>query len=165
MVRYENLTSYEDSGVVRVMPGSKSLTLNKRPRIERVGFQEDAAVSFRTYYVRPHSFRFDWQSAMDNSARLASVWSDGHRAYSWQPGPGSKKDAFTLYAKGSLSFNLEQATRPSAGAIFFIPTLLIKDSSYFPFGVMLSRMKAASIIRDEELDGEPWDRCKFQTMM
>src|SRR6476646_5398151 len=90
IARYGKLMSYEDSGVVRLIPESSVITTSVSLRTRSEDLKEDSVVIFTTYYARPHLFRFDWQSALENSSKKASIWSDGSRVFSWGPPPGSR---------------------------------------------------------------------------
>lgn len=146
--RYENLSSYEDSGLVRLVPGDAAPAVNSNS-----GFQENTLVSFRTHYVRPGRFRFDWKSFSFKGPREATIWSDGRSSYSWRPSPGSQNGEFT-YGRASLLFFMEEARSSSAGAIYFVPSLLMRNMSYMPFADLLSLIKAPSVVGEEDSEGE-----------
>lgn len=153
--RYESMSSYQDSGVVRRLPDGADLMAD----IDRRGYQgaslrDDTLVSFKTHFIRPRMFRFEWKSHFLSMSREAVVWSDEKRVYSWMPTLYPKDGSFTLYDQGDLRFYIDGAKASSAGAAFFVPTLLMKNASYFPFADMLSIAEKLALIKEEEVDGE-----------
>lgn len=149
--RYETITSYEDRGTVRVVPQRPSVAAHSRGRMPNL--EDEFAVDFKTYYVRPDLFRFDWRRPATEQ-RESRIWSDGANFYSWMPEAGSGDSSFTLAKRGSLNVNLEASRGPSRGANYFIPTLLMKDAGYVSFADALSSMKRMSIVGQERVDGE-----------
>lgn len=156
VARYASFSSYQDTGVVQTLPGESLLATGPPlPRILNISSGGDLLVSFKTYYVRPRMFRFEWKSAFIPASREAAVWSDGEKAYSWMPvryPPGRK--SFELRGESNLRFYADEAKGTSAGAIFFIPSLLMADMDYVPFGIMITSMTELALLRDERVDGE-----------
>lgn len=155
VARYAGLSSYQDTGVVQMYPGESLIAANPiLPRFLNVSSGGDTLVSFKTYFVRPRMFRFDWKSSFMPASREAVVWSDGKNDYSWMPSAGAGDDSFMLSDGADLSFHVLEAQRWSGGAIFLVPSLLMKDLDDEPFGEMLSSMTDLSLLRGEHVDGE-----------
>lgn len=155
VARYASLSSYQDTGVVQTLPGESLLTASPTlPRFINASAGGGTLVSFKTYYVRPQKFRFDWKSSFMPASRESVVWSDGKKDYSWMPSGSSGDGGFTLTNGADLRFYVGEAQRSSSGAIFFVPSLLIKDLGYVPFGEMVSSMTELSLIKDEQFNGE-----------
>lgn len=153
--RYARLSSYQDTGVVRTLPGESMAAAAGLPNASGAG---ETVVSFKTFYARPRMFRFEWKSHGPAPSREAAVWSDGRKSYSWMPsgtlGPGTLGDSFILDGGRKLRSYVGDAQRSSSGAAFFVPSLLMKDLDYVPFGEMLGHMEGLSVVREEEFDGE-----------
>ncbi|MBA3239667.1 MAG: DUF2092 domain-containing protein [Acidobacteria bacterium] len=155
IARYAGFSSYQDTGVVQTLPSESLLAAGpERPHFIKVSSGANTLVSFKTYYARPRMFRFEWKSSLLPMTREAVVWSDGKKDYSWMPDRSSRRDSFTLYDGANLRFYVGEAQRISSGAIFFVPSLLIKDLGYMPFGEMISSMTELSLVRNEQVDGE-----------
>jgi hypothetical protein len=155
VARYAGFMSYQDTGVVRTLPGESLLAAGAdRQRFISVSSGAETLVTFKTFYARPRMFRFEWKSSSLSMTREAAVWSNGKKDYSWMPDRVSGSDSFTLYDGADLRFNVGEAQRLSGGAVFFVPSLLIKDVSYDSFGEMISSMTELSLVRDELFDGE-----------
>jgi outer membrane lipoprotein-sorting protein len=156
IARYASLSSYQDSGVVRIVPGNPALATSlESPRFQVVSFQDDLLVSFKTYYASPRMFRFEWKSSFLPTSREAVIWSDGEKAYSWTPDMYPKNGGgFTLESGGNLRFYLGEARGSSGGAVFPVPSLLMEDVDYLPFGRMINSMRGSLLVREEEFDGE-----------
>lgn len=153
---YERVSSYQDSGVVRTLPGEPGLIADSEiPRFRGASFRDETLVSFKTYYSRPGKFRFEWRSPSVRASRDAAIWSNGKQAYSWTPDVTGIGKGYTLSSGSELRWYVDEAQRWSGGAIFFVPSLLMKDVSPFSFGDMLSIMEGASLLREEQIDGEP----------
>lgn len=155
VARYASLSSYQDTGVVQTLPGESLLAASPTPpRFINISAGGDTLVSFKTYYVRPQKFRFDWKSSLMPASRESVIWSDGKQDYSWMPSRGSRNGGFTLTNGADLRFYVGEAQGSSSGAIFFVPSLLIEDLGYVPFGEMVSSMTELSLIKDEQFNGE-----------
>jgi hypothetical protein len=66
----------------------------------------------------------------------------------------SRNDSYRLSNGADLRYYVGEATGSSIGAIFFIPSLLIEDLDYVPFGKMISSMTELSLVKDEPFNGE-----------
>ena len=156
VARYSSCASYQDSGLVRTLPGESlraggaegSLLLSASAAADGV------LVSFKTYFARPRLFRFEWRSSSIPASREAAVWSDGKKDYRWMPEVFPKSDRFMLYDGAPLRFNVDDALKSSSGAIFFIPSLLMEDIAPIPFGELLEHMTELSLLPEERIDGE-----------
>jgi len=56
--------------------------------VERVPPIGESSVEFKTYFVRPMKFRFEWSDwhphwGKEHAARQSMIWSDGNHSYSW----------------------------------------------------------------------------------
>ena len=157
IAKYERVTSYQDSGVVRTLPGDPTLIADfqsSRPR--GVSPREETLVSFRTYYARPRRIRFEWRSHRRRMTRDAAVWSDGERVYDWRPSPLQDDDSFDLSAGKDLRYYLGEAAKSSSGVALHVPTLLMSDlDPVFSLASYLSDMGEPSLLREEQIDGEP----------
>jgi outer membrane lipoprotein-sorting protein len=152
---YAGFSSYQDTGVVQTLSGDSLLASgSERPRFINVHSGAETVVSFKTYFARPRMFRFEWKGILLPASREAVVWSDGKKDYSWMPSRGSGDDSFMLYNGAKLRFYVDEAQGLSSGAIFFIPSLLIKEFDYMPFGAMINSMTELSLVKDEQVDGE-----------
>jgi outer membrane lipoprotein-sorting protein len=152
---YARFSSYQDTGIVQTLPGESLLAVGPTlPHFTNVSAGNNTLVSFKTYYVRPRKFRFEWKSSLMPASREAVVWSDGKKDYSWIPDGSSKNASFTLYAGANLRFYVNEAQGLSSGAIFFVPSLLMKDLDYVPFGELISSMTDLSLVKDEQIGGE-----------
>lgn len=150
---YANLSSYQDSGVVSLALDDPLIVNTKGRVLKNVAMQSDTLVSFKTYYLRPNRFRFEWKSSTQAAARESVIWFDGKRAYLWMPTESSSR-TFELTSSLDLGITLDQALSPSLGSVFFVPTLLLKKATVFPFADMLSIAKQVSIVREELVNGE-----------
>jgi hypothetical protein len=153
--RYAGLSSYQDTGVIQMLPGESLLAgSSAHARFVNVSSGGEILVSFKTYFARPRMLRFEWKSSHMPTSREAAIWSDGRTDFSWLPNRGLKDGSFTLDDGADLRFNVGEAQRLSGGAVFFVPSLLIKDLDYVPFGEMVSSMTDLSLVKDEQVDGE-----------
>jgi len=164
---YATALSYQDSGVVRLVPGDPLIADRKERSFQSVSLQSDTLISFKTYYLRPNRFRFEWKSSTPAVARESVIWFDGKRAYSWMPSD-SGDETFELTSSLNLGVHLDQALSSSLGSVYFVPTLLLQKLIVFPFADTLSIARKVSIVREEvvgrevcyvikaELSGVPW---------
>lgn len=153
---YGRVLSYQDSGVVRTLPGDPALIADSGSSGFRgVIFRDDTLISFKTYYARPRKFRFEWGGPLLSAMRDAAVWSDGNQTYSWMPDKIHGREGFILDSARELRRSIDEAKGSSGGAAFFVPSLLMKDVSPFPFADMLSIMEGLLLLREEQIDGEP----------
>lgn len=155
VARYAGFTSYQDSGVVQTLPAESLLAASPAsPRFINIASSGEALVSFKTHYTRPGKFRFEWRSLQLGASRDAAIWSDGKQAFSWAPDVTGMGKGFVLNSGSELRWYVDEAQRWSGGAVFFVPSLLMKDVSPFSFGDMLSTMEGLSLLREERVDGE-----------
>jgi len=155
VARYASASSYQDSGEVRVVPDSPALASFFWGNLQQASFRDDRLVSFKTYYSSPRMFRFEWKSFLRPTSREAIVWFDGEVAYSWMPRIYPKNgDGFTLSSRTDLRSLLEEARGSSVGANYSVPSLLIKDATYFSFADMLRFASQLSLRGEETFDGE-----------
>lgn len=152
---YARVSSYQDSGAVRTLSGDPALIADSESSHFRgVSFRDNTLVSFKTYYARSGKFRFEWRSPLLRVTRDAAVWSDGKQAYSWAPDITGAGKGFILNKESDLRGSVDEAQSWSGGAVFFVPSLLMKDVSPFSFGDMLGVMEGLSLLREEQIDGE-----------
>jgi outer membrane lipoprotein-sorting protein len=152
---YARVSSYQDSGVVRTLPGGPGLMAGSEShRLQDASFRDETLVSFKTFYARPGKFRFEWRDPSTHASRDAVIWSNGKRAYSWGPDESGITKGYVLNSGSELRWYVDEAERRSSGAAFFVPSLLMKDVSPFPFADMLSVMEGLTLLREERIDGE-----------
>ncbi len=155
VARYAGFSSYQDSGVVQTLPGESLLAASPAsPRFINIVSGGNTLVSFKTYYARTRKFRFEWRSPLLRASREAAIWSDGKQAYSWTPDESGIEKGFILDKGPELRWYVDEAQSWSGGSVFFVPSLLMKDVSQFSFGDMLSIMEGASLLREEQIEGE-----------
>ncbi len=136
---YAGLRSYQDSGSVRY---------------GILGTEQE--VTFKTAFVRPNGFRFEWIShhpfAPLKFVKTRSVVRfDGAKAYTWNK--FYLKEA-TERQDESLSLAVAGATGVSAGSAHRIATLLIPDLwKDGAFGSSMSKLGDAKVVGTEVLDG------------
>lgn len=154
LARYESLSSYQDAGVVRVVPADPRLVADSGVALWRDASRRDETlVSFKTFYARPGRFRFEWRNHLKGMKRDAAVWTDGRRAYSWTPSESPGGDSFHLF-DGRLSLFMDEAEKSSSGAGFHVPSLLLRDAGDYTFATFLKFMEGPSLRREERVDGE-----------
>ena len=145
--RYAGLNTYQDEGSVRfpLLPTSE---------------QE---ITFKTAYVRPDLFRFQWSSGhpfppLRHMVTRHVIGSDGQRAYSWVKYPGKPEQERT---EESLGNAVAGATGVSMGSAHASATLLVdmlwKDQ---PFGGSILNVSSAVHIGTESVDGVMCDRIR-----
>jgi hypothetical protein len=153
--RYAELSSYQDTGVVRILPvASLSESVPQHPRPESKSSGGDALVSFKTYYVRPRMFRFGWESSRRRDSREAAFWTDGEKAYGWTPARYLKGEGFALSSGNDLNYYANEASRAGSEAILLVPGLLMEELNFFPFREGLLSMTDSSLLGDEQVEGE-----------
>ena len=152
LAQYKTLSSYQDAGDVVV-----SQTEPKIARLRNLSFQNppragETLVSFRTYFARPKLFRFDWKSSRAQS-RDASIWSDGKKIYEWSAELG--EDSFTLTTSKHLDITLMDAARTSAGAVYPLISLFIKEANAVTsFADILDMATELALVKEEAVEGE-----------
>lgn len=152
IVTYASMSSYEDSGVVRLV-APNPLGNRVEYSSQNVVLESETLISFRTYFSRPNRFRFEWLNISPPSSRESVVWVDGKRAYSWLPS-AAEDGTFIFSRKPYLALHLDRALSSSLGAVFFVPTLLKKEMAVLPFGARLRRAEELSVAQEEEVDRE-----------
>jgi outer membrane lipoprotein-sorting protein len=150
---YERMSSYQDSGAVRLVPSDPLIAKRREPFFQNVALQSDTLVSFKTYYLRPNRFRFQWKISSQPLIRESVIWSYGKRVYSWMPSE-SGDGTFEFTSSSNLDLQIDEALSASLGSVFIIPTLLLKNLIVFPFADTLGIAKQVSIVREELVDGE-----------
>lgn len=153
VARYAGLSSYRDTGFVQTLAAGSPLANGPvRSAFLDASLRGEPLVSFKTYFARPRQFRFEWRS---NASRESVVWSDGRRSYGWMPSGAFGDEGFTLDRSDELRYYIAEAQRSSSGAVFFVPSLLMKELDYGPpFGEMISSMTEPSVVKEEKFDGE-----------
>lgn len=150
---YATASSYQGSGVVRLVSGDSLIADRKSPFLQNIALQSEMLISFKTHYLRPNRLRFEWKISTQEVTRDSAFWFDGKRAYLWMPTePGS--GTFELTSSLNFGVKLDQALSPSLGSVFTVPTLLLKKVTVLPFADVLSMAKQVSIVREESVDGE-----------
>lgn len=152
VAQYKSISSYQDAGGV--------IVAQAEPKIARLGsisFQSppragETLVSFRTYFARPKLFRFDWKSSRIQS-RDASIWSDGKKIYEWTAELG--EDSFTLTTSKHLDMTVIEAARTSAGAVYPLISLFIKEANAVTsFADTLAMATELALVKEEAVEGE-----------
>lgn len=132
--QYANASSYQDTGVVEDVKG------------EGAG-QSVTVIKFKTFFVRPHFFRFEWtdRSVVTSEERLNVVWNDGKQTYgyySWDDAGIEKKE--------DLGLGIAGATGISRGSAHVIPALLMEEVG----GFRLPETSNVSLLGEEKFEGE-----------
>jgi hypothetical protein len=155
VARYAELSSYQDTGGVRilpVMPLRESGPQRPRPKSESSG--GDTLVSFKTYYVRPRMLRFEWKSSRRRVSREAAFWTDGEKAYGWMPARHLRGEGFELSSSNNLNYYAMEASKAGSEAVLLIPGLLMEELNFFPFREGVLSMTDSSLLGDEQVEGE-----------
>jgi outer membrane lipoprotein-sorting protein len=145
---YKTASSYQDTG--------KAVVVKTNPRpVQGAPHIGHVLVSYRTYFVRPNMFRFDWKSPRTR-LREASVWStDGKKTYLWIPEVGVRDDRFTFRTSTHLDMAIMDAARSSAGAVWPLIGLFIKEANVvMSFADHLDMATELTLVREEPIDGE-----------
>ncbi len=130
--KYTNCASYLDSGWVDFDESNQ-----KRQRID-----------FKTQFLRPNYFRFDWQDYGPNrgkSEQFSTVWSDGHRTWFRQV----NARGITTEGQHSLLMAITAATGCSCAAASIVPFLLNEDIGAMSFLIL----KDLELVSNETLAG------------
>lgn len=132
--RYAHASSYQDTGVVMDVKG------------DAAGHSE-TVIKFKTYFVRPHFFRFEWtdRSAVTSEERLNVVWNDGkqtYRYYSWDDPTVEKEEDIDLGVAGAAGI--------SRGSAHTVPALLMEGVG----GFRLTELTQLSVLGEEKFEGE-----------
>jgi outer membrane lipoprotein-sorting protein len=132
--QYTNASSYQDTGVVMdVKSGADS--------------QGTVDIKFKTYFVRPNFFRFEWidRDVVTFEERLNVVWDDGKqtfRYYSW--------DDPAVEREENIGMGLAGATGISRGSAHTVATLLMEEVG----GFRLTEVTGLSVLGEEKFEGE-----------
>lgn len=155
VVRYASMSSYQDSGTVRILSGDLALSGRPSPPLfQSVSANDETLVYFKTYFRRPRMFRFEWRNSLLRVPRNSVIWSDRKQAYRWASDGTLGKAGFLLENGPDLSSYIESAVESSSGAVFLVPSLLMKDVSPYTFADVLSNMTELSLLTEEQVDGE-----------
>lgn len=158
MKTYANVSSYQDSGVVRLVPPDR-LSASNEPVLRNASLQSDSLVEFKTYYLWPNRIRFEWKNSKEAAARLSVVWFDGKQAYLWMPTEPSTP-IFELTSTTELWFQFDRALSSSLGSVLFVPTLMLKNVT--DFADILRTARQVSIEGEDLIDGESCYRIKAE---
>ena len=130
--QYAGAKSYKDEGYVQVIKPDGSAR-----RIESVN-------SFKTFYVRPNRFRFEWEANTWDGRKPGNIlWSDG-------------KDTFSYHAWGAvekvedIGTAIGYAAGVSTGAAEMVTSLLMENVG----GFRITELTRISLLRQEEFEGE-----------
>ncbi|MEW6455834.1 MAG: hypothetical protein AB1410_03850 [Acidobacteriota bacterium] len=129
--KYANFSSYQDTGFIET-----TFVLNSGKQISRK--------SFKTYFVRPNLFRFEWRAQLypESPWILCVLWSDG-------------KDTFTYWESGkfdrmkSLLDGISANAGVSSGGTTTVPCMLIKSGCRFT----LIDLQNLSLVGEDKLEG------------
>ncbi len=149
LAAYEHAETYQDSGEFRVFPRSRSdLDDRGRPQNSRL------AVSFRTFFMRPKMFRFDWLNSSTKTSRYSAIWFDGEQGYIWAADKVLGEDRFVLDRKSGFDFLIDNAINRSRGTVLTIPGLLMRSLRPYTFADDIKNLSEARIIKEQLVDGE-----------
>jgi outer membrane lipoprotein-sorting protein len=131
--QYANASSYQDTGVV----------VGGKPGVPD---WDESVITFKTYFTRPHFFRFDWTSRWPGPAGHISstIWNDGKEMfvyYGWERAVSRSKD---------IDLGIAGATGVSFASAHTVPALLMKEVS----GFRLTAMTNLSLLGEENFEGE-----------
>jgi outer membrane lipoprotein-sorting protein len=132
--RYANAASYQDTGVV----------MDTKSGADNQGTVE---IEFKTYFVRPHLFRFEWvdRDTVTLEERLNVVWNNGKRTfryYSW--------DDPSVEREENIGIGLAGATGISRGSAHTVMTLLMKEVG----GFRVTELTGISLLGEDKVGGE-----------
>lgn len=152
VAQYKGISSYRDAGDVIVAQAEPKIA-----RLGNISFQHPpragaTLVSFRTVFVRPNMFRFDWKPS--ESERESSIWFDGNDVYSWMPSPTARDKTFTLFRSKYLNITVDEAARYSSGAVFPIISVLVANASVVSFDDLLGMAPTMTLTKEEPVEGE-----------
>lgn len=154
VAQYKTLSSYQDAGDVVVAQAEPKIA-----RLGNISFQSppragETIVSYRTYFVRPKLFRFDWNPSGTHS-RDASIWSDGKKIYEWMPAFGTRETNFTLTTSKHLDMTIMDAARSSAGAVYPLISMFITGANVVTsLADTLDMATELALLKEEPVDGE-----------
>jgi len=123
---YATAKSYEDVGLVQDIPSG--------------GSTPEPVNSFKTYFVRPGKFRFEWEDVFPAGERNI-LWSEGKGVFAYWSWAGLEKQE-------SLEMAIAGATGVSRGAAHTVPTLLMKEIG----GFRLNELQRLALVREERFE-------------
>jgi hypothetical protein len=159
VAQYSAVSSYQDSGTVMLVQADPDIVNRLLPPSSA---NDKTLVSFRTYFVRSSTFRFDWKSsALDwrslpaTRSREASIWSDGKNVYQWMPNPSADDDGFIFSDRDYLPSTIDEAGKSSASAVYPLISLFIKEANIATsFADLLEMATEQVLVKEELVDGE-----------
>jgi hypothetical protein len=149
LAKYEQAVSYQDVGTLRVFPRGRSL-LDDRRRSQN----DRLRVSFKTLFLRPRMFRFEWQNSSTKTSRDSVIWLDGEQSYSWAADNVVGEDRFVLERKRNFDSLIDDAIKPSGGMVLTIPGLLMATLRPYTFGDVVKDILEPKIIKEQLVDSE-----------
>jgi outer membrane lipoprotein-sorting protein len=129
--QYADAKSYQDTGIVQ--------TVSDEPN-----GQVEEIVAFKTYFVRPKQFRFEWMykpKYLEPDFHI--VWSDGNNTFRF----GEPARVETVE---NLSRGIAGETGSSRGSAHTVAVMLDEEVS----GFRATEMKNISLLREEQFEGE-----------
>lgn len=149
LATYERFETYQDRGEFRVFPGSRSV-------LDDRGHQKNSrfAVSFRTFFMRPKMFRFDWLNSSTKTSRDSAIWFDGEQGYIWAADKVLGEDRFVFDRKSRFDTLINDTIKPSRGTVLTIPGLLIKSLEPYTFADDIKNLSELRMIKEQLVDGE-----------
>lgn len=126
--KYAKASSYQDTGII----------MDKG----NISGQSQSVIKFKTYFVRPHFFRFEWldRSGAASEERLNVVWNDGKQTFAyhswWAPTVEKQKDIGSGIAGAAGS--------PT------VPNLLMAEVGGFNF----TQLTNLSVVGEEKFEEE-----------
>lgn len=105
-------------------------------------------ITFKTDFVRPNKFLFEWKNVAFDFDRSFVFWSDGNATYSWRP-RNFDSPHFEWISERESSWMIGEATRGSMGTAQLLFSLLGGGKEPFAF----NKMKDAQIVREEAVQG------------
>ena len=152
VTQYKTLSSYQDAGETIVAQAGPRIALLRNVSFQQPPRAGEILVSFRTYFLRPNIFRFDWKRKV--SDRESSIWFDGQDVYEWWPSTTGGDKTFTLYRSKYLDITIDEAAGHSSGAVFPIISILVAKASVVSFDELLRMAPRVTLTREEFVDGE-----------
>jgi hypothetical protein len=151
--QYESASSYQDAGVLTILPKEQFLDgLDREAAPSRPDSQ--TAISFRTYFKRPRMFRFEWQSALKRSSRDSVVWFDGKNAFSWTTNSNLDEQRYLFSDEPDFYSLIENRISSTGGMIFTIPSLLMPNLAPYTFRDVLKDLAELDLIKEQMIEGE-----------
>ncbi|MFW6119260.1 MAG: LolA family protein [Planctomycetota bacterium] len=136
---YASCESYRDTGVVKTV------------FIESDEARHTTEKSFKTAFVRPDRFRFEYTKTSYGQQQRYIIWADGNEVLRWSDiRPGVERPE-------SLGLALVAATGVSGGSAHTIPRLLLPEQVR---GRRLTDLPAAERVENRQIDGATCLRVK-----